>query len=51
MKEIEDAVHEVHANLFQSGGIIAQCEFGAGADPINVRTVFETWDSLSGELV
>ena len=49
VKEIEDAVGEVYSNLFHSGGVIAQCEFGAGANPINVRTVFQTWDSLTEE--
>jgi uroporphyrinogen-III decarboxylase len=45
--EIRAAVSEVHANLWASGGCIAQCEFGAGAKPENVRHVFETWDALT----
>jgi uroporphyrinogen decarboxylase len=47
VKDIENAVGEVYANLFKTGGVIAQCEFGAGADPRNVETVFQTWDSLT----
>jgi uroporphyrinogen decarboxylase len=29
-----------------SGGVIAQCEFGPGARPENVRAVFETWNRI-----
>ena len=34
-------------HLYRDGGLIAQCEFGAGAKPDNVRTFFEFWDQLS----
>ena len=47
-----DAVHEavtkVHETLWQSGGCIAQCEFGPGAKPEHVRQVFASWDKLTG---
>jgi len=46
-EDIEVAVRRVHANLWANGGCIAQCEFGAGAKPENVRRVFETWDRLT----
>jgi uroporphyrinogen decarboxylase len=48
-EEIEEAVRGVHAQLWKNGGCIAQCEFGPGGRPGNVRKVFETWDRLTGE--
>jgi len=47
-QEIENAVSEVWRELYADaeGGVIAQCEFGLGAKPENVYTVFETWNSL-----
>jgi len=44
---VAGAVHEVYSGLYDRGGVIAQCEFGLGARPENVFTVFETWNSLS----
>ena len=32
-RDIELAVRDVYENLYQDGGIIAQCEFGPGAKP------------------
>ncbi len=46
-QEVEDAVRLVHSRLWRNGGCIAQCEFGAGARPENVRRVFETWDAAT----
>ena len=46
--EVEAAVRHVHAQLWRDGGCIAQCEFGAGAQPANVECVFSTWDNLGG---
>jgi hypothetical protein len=45
--DIEHAVKDVHDRLWRDGGCIAQCEFGAGAKPENVRRVYETWDKLT----
>ena len=45
--DIHRAVAEIHERLWQSGGCIAQCEFGAGARPENVRQVFVSWDALT----
>jgi len=45
-QEIENAVSEVWRELYAEGGVIAQCEFGLGAKPENVYTVFENWNSL-----
>ncbi|MFP4017308.1 MAG: uroporphyrinogen decarboxylase family protein [Halanaerobiales bacterium] len=45
-EDIESAVKKVHDNLYQNGGIIAQCEFGPGARPENVKKVFETWNRI-----
>lgn len=44
--EIADAVEHVQNSLFAAGGIIAQCEFGAGASPENVYEVFLSWDRI-----
>ena len=45
--EIKQAVTEVYETLYQDGGVIAQCEFGPGANPENVYAVFKTWDELT----
>jgi len=45
--EVEQAVGQVHALLWRNGGCIAQCEFGPGARPENVRRVFAAWDALT----
>jgi len=42
--DVDAAVGEVHGKLWKQGGCIAQCEFGPGARPENVRQVFATWD-------
>lgn len=42
-EDIEAAVRLVHSKLWRNGGCIAQCEFGPGAKPENVRKVFSTW--------
>jgi hypothetical protein len=47
-----EAVRHVAEHLYDpAGGIIAQCEFGPGARPENVRAVFEEWDAISMQLV
>lgn len=46
--DIDRAVREVHARLWKNGGCIAQCEFGPGGKPENVRRVFATWDEITG---
>lgn len=45
-EEIREAVARVWSSLYDHGGVIAQCEFGIGARPENVRLVFEAWNSL-----
>jgi len=45
--DIEHAVTEVYKTLWDNGGCIAQCEFGAGAKPENVEAVFRTWERLT----
>lgn len=45
--DIDTAVRSVHRSLWRNGGCIAQCEFGAGARPENVRQVFATWDDVT----
>ena len=48
LQEIDEAVQSVYATLWQDGGAIAQCEFGAGANPENVYRVFQRWSELRG---
>ena len=43
-EDVALAVREMQAQLWSRGGVIAQCEFGPGARPENVRAVFETWE-------
>ena len=45
-EDIDNAVKELYAKLWKNGGCIAQCEFGAGANPNNVRQVYASWDSV-----
>ncbi|TCW27890.1 uroporphyrinogen decarboxylase family protein [Christensenella hongkongensis] len=46
--DVKGAVKRLYDAFWKNGGAIAQCEFGIGADPNNVYTVFETWDQLTG---
>lgn len=41
--EVKNEVVDVFKELYSNGGIIGQCEFGPGAKPENVYTVFDTW--------
>lgn len=47
LQEIDSAVTQVHDTLWDNGGCIAQCEFGPGGRPENVRRVYETWERLT----
>ena len=42
--DVEEAVERINENLFRGGGVIAQCEFGPGAKPENVRALFSAWN-------
>jgi len=44
--DIDRAVESVYENLWQDGGCIAQCEFGAGAKPENVYRLYEKWNEV-----
>ena len=46
-QEIKQATQKVYENLWANGKCIAQCEFGAGAKPENVRAYFEAWEELT----
>jgi uroporphyrinogen decarboxylase len=46
LDNIINAVHRVYHAFWRKGGVIAQCEFGAGSRPENVRQMFETWYQL-----
>ena len=46
LEDVDAAVEQVYTHLWKDGGCIAQCEFGAGAKPENVRRVYEKWNSL-----
>ena len=41
LDDISAAVDQVKQALYQNGGVIAQCEFGPGANPDNVAQVFK----------
>jgi len=44
--EIDEAVQRVKRAFYAEGGVIAQCEFGAGAKPENVYQVFKSWQEV-----
>jgi uroporphyrinogen-III decarboxylase len=44
--DIRSAVKLIHDTLWKDGGCIAQCEFGAGAKPENVRAMFSAWEEF-----
>jgi hypothetical protein len=44
--QIDEAISGVYKTIWSNGGAIAQCEFGAGARPENVRQVFASWANL-----
>ncbi len=46
--DVKKAVRRVHRALYdESGGIIAQCEWGKDSPPENIKAVYETWDSVT----
>jgi hypothetical protein len=45
-EDIVRAAESVKRTLWDHGGCIAQCEFGPGANPDNVYTVFAAWRDL-----
>lgn len=48
--ETRAAVRRVARALYRGrGGVIAQCEFGPGARPQNVRAVFDEWQRVGAE--
>lgn len=49
VEDVRRAVEEIRENLYEKGGVIAQCEFGPGAKPENVFEVFRTWESITAE--
>ena len=49
--EVRQAVRQVAGALYDgAGGVIAQCEFGAGAKPENVRAVFDEWNRVGSQI-
>lgn len=46
VEEVDQAVRLVRDRLWRNGGCIAQCEFGVGAKPENVRQVMQTWSQM-----
>ena len=44
--EIDAAVRRVYRALYKNGGVIAECEFGTGARPENVRQVYQSWEQV-----
>jgi len=47
-EEVFETVRRMNALLYRNGGVIAQCEFGPGANPDNVLAVFEAWEAAGG---
>ncbi|MBU0638035.1 MAG: methyltransferase [Planctomycetes bacterium] len=45
-EEVRDAVRQMRAALYRDGGVIAQCEFGPGANPDNIQAAFEAWEQV-----
>ncbi len=45
-EDIINAVKRANVAFNRNGGVIAQCEFGAGANPKNVYQVYQTWDEV-----
>jgi len=41
--EVVDAARRMKEQLYRDGGLIAQCEFGPGANPENVEAFLEYW--------
>jgi uroporphyrinogen decarboxylase len=42
-------VRQVQEAFYCHGGVIAQCEFSAGAKPENVYQVFQSWEEVLHE--
>ena len=47
-EEIVAAVRRFNQCFYDNGGVIGKLEFGPGANPDNVYTAFEAWESFSG---
>ena len=47
LADVRRAVVEAHTHLSANGGLIAQCEFGPGVRPENVREMFRCWNSMN----
>lgn len=45
-EEVYQGVTHMYDTLYANGGVIAQCEFGAGAKPDNVYSVYECFNAL-----
>ncbi len=45
--EVARAVGDIREKLYHNGGVIAQCEFGPGAKPENVRAMYAAWETKS----
>jgi uroporphyrinogen decarboxylase len=49
VEDAREAVRRVARALYDGqGGVIAQCEFGAGARPESIRAMFEQWGKYEG---
>ena len=44
--DIANAVGRAFDAFYANGGVIAQCEFGAGAKPENVYQVYQSWEDM-----
>jgi len=49
IEEIKKNVSDLFG-LFENGGVIAQCEFGPGANPDNIISIYNTWNNINETL-
>ncbi len=45
-EEIIEAARQMREHLYRDGGLIAQCEFGPGANPDNVEAFLAAWEDV-----
>lgn len=44
--DVQAAVRKMYTSLYHNGGLIAQCEFGPGANPENIIAYYEAWQAI-----
>ncbi len=46
LEDVLTAVRQMHTAFHRDGGVIAQCEFGPGANPDNIIAFYEAWEAI-----